>query len=57
MGGVAIVDEFCRSVSESGSPEIRVPREADCGRLEDAERFRSTRRLASRAKELDIRNP
>jgi len=33
-----------RSVSESGSPERRAPREADCGNLGSAEPLRSRRR-------------
>src|SRR6516165_4388202 len=33
-----------RSVSESGSPEIRAPREADCGNFGSAEPLRTRRR-------------
>jgi len=36
-----------------GKPRNRAPREADCGSVENAERFRSMRRLASMVKELD----
>jgi hypothetical protein len=43
-----------RGWAQNWSHPTRAPREADCGIDEDAESFRSTRRLASMVKELDV---